>query len=155
MQLSLHSDYSLRVLIYLATHPARVVTTKEISGAYGISQHHLVRVVQTLGRNGYVSITLGRGGGISLARPSQEIRLGDVVRNTEPDLKLVECFDRSTNTCPIAPSCAVKHYLHAAVEAFLAKLNEQTLADVATPKSSSKLVQLLDRSLHDRPGGKR
>jgi Rrf2 family nitric oxide-sensitive transcriptional repressor len=143
MQLSLHADYSLRVLIYLGTHPERVVSTKEISAAYGISKNHLVRVVQTLGQSGYVRIAPGRGGGVILARNIHEIRLGEVVRATEPDLTLVECFDKKTNTCPIARSCALKHFLNAALDAFLVKLNEHTLADILAGGNSAKLIRIL------------
>ena len=101
MQLSLHADYSLRVLLYLGTHPDQVVTTRDISDAYGISKHHLVRVAQTLGEHGYVELIPGRSGGLRLAMDPAAIRLGDVVRRTEPHLRLVECFDVATNTCPI------------------------------------------------------
>src|SRR5918998_6520476 len=100
MQLSLHADYALRVLVYLGTHPDRVVTTKEISVAYGISKNHLVRVIHTLAENHYVAVHPGRSGGITMAREPRQIRLGDLIRSAEPSLRLVECFDRKTNTCP-------------------------------------------------------
>jgi Rrf2 family transcriptional regulator, nitric oxide-sensitive transcriptional repressor len=145
MQLSLHADYSMRVLIYLATHPDKVVSTQEISTAYTISKNHLVRVVHTLARNRYVNVTLGRGGGIKLARAPRDIRLGDVVRAAEPDLKLVECFDRKTNTCRISASCALKHYLSSALEVFLAHLNQHTLADLVSDGNGAKLIRLFDR----------
>lgn len=142
MQLSLHADYALRVLIYLGTHPDRVVSTHEISGAYGISKHHLVRVIQTLSEHGYVDIHAGRAGGVMLARAPRLIRLGDVIRNAEPNLRLVECFDAQTNTCPIAPACALKDMLNEALKAFLAKLNSYTVADILHHSSPPKLVTL-------------
>lgn len=130
MQLSLHADYSLRALLYLATHPDRVITTQEVSDAYGISKHHLVRVVQTLAEHGYVKIHAGRSGGITLNREPQQIRLGEVVRFAEPNMRLVECFDRETNTCRIAPACALKGMLKEALDAFIASLNRYTLNDI-------------------------
>ena len=80
VQLSLRSDYALRVLLYLGAHPGEVVTTQRISDAYGISKNHLVRVVQTLAGHGYVDLIPGRSGGIRLARDPAGIRLGEVVR---------------------------------------------------------------------------
>ncbi|MGH9633068.1 MAG: RrF2 family transcriptional regulator [Bryobacteraceae bacterium] len=142
MQLTLHADYALRVLVYLGTYPDRVVSTQEISSAYGISKHHLVRVVQTLAESGYVAVSPGRSGGVRLAREPQQIRLGDVVRNAEPNLRLAECFDEKTNTCPIAPVCALKGMLNEALNAFLARLNQYTVADVLHHSSQRKLAKV-------------
>jgi Rrf2 family transcriptional regulator, nitric oxide-sensitive transcriptional repressor len=130
VQLSLHADYALRVLVYLGTHPDRIVTTREISNAYRISKNHLVRVVQTLAGSGYVDIHAGRSGGVTLAREPHMIRLGDVVRDTEPNLRLAECFDMETNTCPIVSVCGLKAMLNQALTAFLSALNQYTVADV-------------------------
>lgn len=141
MQLSLHADYALRVLVYLGTHGEQAARTHEISDAYGISKNHLVRVVQTLSREGYVRVQAGRSGGLALARKPSEIRLGRLVRATEPSLRLVECFDKATNTCPIASACALKRVLRDALESFLHTLDQHTLADVLENRSS--LVQLL------------
>ena len=142
MQLSLHADYALRVLIYLGSNPGRVVSTHEISGAYGISKHHLVRVVQTLAEHDYVNIHAGRSGGVKLARAPHLISLGDVIQSAEPNLKLVECFDREANTCPIASACALKGMLREALQAFLATLNRYTLADILRDGNQQKLVSL-------------
>jgi Rrf2 family nitric oxide-sensitive transcriptional repressor len=142
MQLSLHADYALRVLIYLGTHPDRVVCTQEISDAYGISKHHLVRVVQTLAEHDYVQIRAGRSGGVTLAREPNLIPLGDVIRCAEPNLRLAECFDASTNTCPIVSACALKGILHEALTAFLAALNRHTLADILVSGRKQTLVNL-------------
>jgi Rrf2 family nitric oxide-sensitive transcriptional repressor len=131
VHLTLHADYSLRVLLYLVVRPERLVSTQEVSEAYGISKNHLVRVVQALGRQGFIEVRPGRTGGITLARTPAEISLGEVFRVTEPDFHLVECFDRGTNTCPIAPACGLKGVLFEAREAFLAVLDKYTLADVA------------------------
>lgn len=141
MHLTLHADYSLRVLVYLATHPGKVVSTQEVSEAYGISKNHLVRVVQTLAQHGFVDVKPGRTGGISLAREPGAINVGKVLRATEPDYHLVECFERETNTCPIAPACSLKHMLFDAREAFLAVLDGYTVEDVVR-RSKSNLSSL-------------
>ncbi len=140
MQLSLHSDYSLRVLLYLGSHPEEIVTTRTISEAYGISKHHLVRVVQTLGESGFVSLLPGRNGGIRLAMDPHKIRIGDVVRRAEPNLTLLECFDPSTNTCPIIHACGLKGVLHTALRAFLAELDQHTLGSLMTAQRQKKLA---------------
>lgn len=140
MQLSLHADYALRVLIYLATYPDRVVSTQEISTAYGISKHHLVRVVHTLSEHQYVEVHAGRSGGVTLAREPRLIRLGEVIRNAEPNLRLAECFDGKTNTCPIAPVCALKGILNEALNAFLISLDRYTIADVLHNSGQRKLA---------------
>ncbi len=142
MQLSLHADYALRVLVYLGAHPGAKSSTQEMSDAYGISKHHLVRVVQTLGNYGYVRIYPGRSGGVMLAKEPKEIRLGDVVRDAEPDLRLVECFHKPTNTCPIISVCGLKGYLHAALEQFLSSLNRHTLADILGAGGQAKLAEV-------------
>ncbi len=130
MHLTLHADYSLRVLLYLAAHPDRVISTAEVSEAYGISKHHLVRVVQGLGRHGFVEVRPGRSGGVVLARSPSEISVGQVVRHMEPDFNVVECFDPKTNTCPIAPACGLIGVLNEAMRAFLATLDKYTLEDL-------------------------
>ncbi len=133
MQLSLHADYGLRVLLYLGSHPGEIVSTKRISDAYGISKNHLVRVMQTLGDHGYIRVIPGRAGGVTLAKEASAIRLGDVVRDAEPTMDLVECFDKETNTCPIIHVCGLKAQLGKALDAFIAELNKNSLADLMTP----------------------
>ncbi len=130
MHLTLHADYALRVLLYLAANPDRVISTAEVSDAYGISKHHLVRVVQGLGRHGFVEVRPGRSGGVVLARSPAEISVGQVVRHMEPDFNVVECFDPKTNSCPIAPACGLIGVLNEAMRAFLATLDQYTLEDL-------------------------
>lgn len=143
MQLTLHSEYALRVLLYLGAQPGRVVSTREISEAYGISKHHLVRVVQTLGEDGYLRLAPGRSGGIALAREPHAIRLGDVVRKAEPNMRLAECFDPRNNTCVLAPVCSLKPVLNEALNAFLSSLNRYTLADLLARGAQRKLAAVL------------
>ena len=131
MRLTLYADYSLRVLLYLASHPNRVVSTAEVSTAYGISKHHLVRVIQGLGRHGFVEVRPGRTGGVVLALAPSEISVGKVVRLMEPDFHVVECFNPQKNSCPIAPACGLVGVLHEAMRAFLTSLDQYTLEDIA------------------------
>jgi Rrf2 family nitric oxide-sensitive transcriptional repressor len=151
MHLTLHADYALRVLLYLSAHPTRQVSTGEISEAYGISKNHLVRVVQELGKLGYVDVRPGRSGGLALAREPSEVRVGEVIRRMEPHMNLLECFDPAENTCPIMPACGLKHALVEARDAFLAVLDKLTLADVIQRSSPALpsfflLTKPLDRA---------
>lgn len=131
MQLSLHADYSCRVLMYLAVHQSEAKSSiDEISKAYGISTNHLVKVVHNLGKLGFVDTMRGRGGGLRLSRSAKDILIGDVIRRTEPSFALVECFKGDVNTCPIIGPCGLKPILGKAVAAFLSVLDEVTLADV-------------------------
>ena len=134
MQLSLHADYSCRVLIYLAVADTGQSSIEDIASAYGISQNHLGKVVHRLGKLGFIETIRGRGGGIRLARAASEIRIGDVVRQTEPGFALAECFDRETNTCPIFRACGLKPWLAKAMDAFLTTLDQVTLADVTAKR---------------------
>jgi Rrf2 family nitric oxide-sensitive transcriptional repressor len=129
MQLTMFSDYALRVALYLATHTEELVSVAEVSRAYGISSAHLTKVAQRLTELGVVEAVRGRGGGLRLARPPEEIGVGTLVRATEPHLDLVECFDPATNTCPISPACGLKGALEKARHAFLEVLDGYTLAD--------------------------
>jgi Rrf2 family nitric oxide-sensitive transcriptional repressor len=149
MQLTLHADYALRTLLYLGSHPGRPVPTQEISRSYGISRHHLVRVVQRLHETGYVSVTPGRYGGAVLAHDPSKIRIGDVVRSTETNLAVVECFDMKTNTCIIAPVCQLKGVLQDALQGFLSVLDRYTLADLMGQGRSQRLAAVFDRHARD------
>ena len=146
MQLSLHSEYSLRVLLYLATTSKPIVSTSDISQAYGISKHHLVRVVQTLAEHEYVRVSAGRLGGIALATDPKNVKLGDVVRRAEPNFRMAECFDKPKNTCIITPVCSLKPVLREALDSFLATLDRYTLADLladgAGKRMESRLVSI-------------
>jgi Rrf2 family transcriptional regulator, nitric oxide-sensitive transcriptional repressor len=142
MQLTVHTDYALRVLLYLAHFPDRRIGTEEISTAYGISKHHLVRVVQTLADGGFLKVTVGRAGGVELAQQPGQIRLGEVIRKTEASFRLVECHDALSNTCPIVPVCGLKGLLDQALEAFLRELDRHTLADLVKDRSRALFIQL-------------
>ncbi len=145
MQLTRYSDYSVRVLIYLALDPERLVTIEEIAQRYDISKAHLMKVVHQLGLRGYVETLRGRGGGLRLARRPDEIRLGDVLRATEENLDLVECFDAARSRCAIEGACGLRSVLHEALAAFLAVLDDYTIADLVA-RRRMPLVRLLDAS---------
>ena len=134
MQLTKYSDYSLRALIYLGLNRHRRCTIREISDAYGISENHLMKLVRQLGQEGFVTTIRGKNGGLQLAVPASELNLGDVVRVTEGNLQLVECFaGREKNTCPIAGPCRLTGVLETALQAFLGVLDQYTLEDMLTP----------------------
>ena len=130
MQLTLYTDYSLRVLIYLGLNPRHMATITEIAESYRISRNHLVKVVHNLSTQGFVHTSRGRGGGLNLAKVPVDINIGNVVRHTEVNFHLVECFDQEHNSCPITAACALKGGLYEAQHAFLAVLDRYTLADV-------------------------
>ncbi len=133
MRLTRYSDYCLRVLIYAGVRGGSLATIKEISEAYGISGNHLMKVVYELSRMGYLETIRGKKGGIRLAVPAEDINLGRLVRQTEQDLALVECF-APEGRCVIAPACVLKSALGEALGAFLGVLDRYTLADLLEPR---------------------
>lgn len=144
MRLTYHTDYGLRLLMLLALEPDRLHTIEEISQRYRISRNHLMKVAATLAQGGFVDSLRGRSGGLRLARPPAEIGLGAVVRATEDSFGIVECFERETNTCVVAPACSLKRVLHEAVADFLKALDRYTLADlVGTQAGNKRMRQLL------------
>lgn len=142
MRLTQHTDNALRALIFLAIHrddgPVRIA---DIARRMGMSDDHLAKVIARLAQLRYVATTRGRDGGVQLARDPATIVVGDVVRATEDNLTLVECFDPATNRCPIAPACALAPALDQALTAFFAVLDNFTLADLtAKPRSIARLL---------------
>lgn len=132
MRLTVYSDYSLRLLMYLAVQPERLSTIREIAGAYNISSNHLMKVVHQLGLAGYVETVRGRNGGMRLGRPAAEIGLGELIRHTEPDMDIVPCFEPENQSCPLRKACRLKGALDKARLAFLGVLDEYTLADLTS-----------------------
>ncbi len=130
MQLTSFSDYALRVLMYADLAKNRLVTIDEIADAYGISRAHLMKVVNALTRAGYLEAVRGRSGGLRLARPAESISLGDVLRATEPNLDLVECFSTG-NQCVITGGCRLRGVLNRALDAFVKVLDGYTLAQIS------------------------
>ena len=129
MQVTVRTDYGLRIMIFVASKGEQVSTIAEIAEAYDISRSHLMKIVQDLAAKGYLSAVRGKHGGLRMGRSPSEIRLGDVVRDLEPDFGLVECL-RTQNDCVITPVCPLKHAFIKALNAFLDTLNGYTLADM-------------------------
>ncbi|MFG6118606.1 MULTISPECIES: Rrf2 family transcriptional regulator [Thalassobacillus] len=143
MRLKKYTDYALRVLIYTASKPeGELASIKEISKVFDISENHLSKIVHQLNKLDMLTTIRGRSGGIRLAKPPEEINVGDVVRKMEDDFILLECFDRGSDHCVITPACKLKHVLNDALEAFLNILDEYTLQDLLSNKS--RLRQLMD-----------
>lgn len=133
MKLTSFTDYSLRVLMYLAASPGRRATIAEVARSFGVSENHLVKVVHFLGKCGWLANVRGKGGGLSLAVPPEAIRIGGVVRQTEGRAVMAECFgDSSGDGCSIARVCRLRGALSEALTAFYAVLDRYTLADLVT-----------------------
>lgn len=135
MRLTNFSDYALRVLMYAATQGDRLITIEETAAVYGISRAHLMKVANQLTRAGYLKAVRGRSGGLTLAKRPDSIKLGEVLRATEPDFALVECFTAG-NQCVITPRCRLRGALKEALAAFTGTLDRYSLADlVLSPKA--------------------
>ncbi len=130
MRLTRHTDFALQCLTLLALHPNDALTVTEIARRMRISEDHLFKVVHRLAAEGFVITQRGRSGGVRLARDPVRIGIGAVVRQLEESFALVECFTPETNQCPIAPACALAKTLDKALRAFLAVLDDVTLADI-------------------------
>ncbi len=142
MRLTRYTDYSMRVLMYLAARPDRISTIPEMAQAYGISQNHLMKVVHQLGKAGHVTGVRGRYGGVKLARPADTINVGVVIRGSETQpgaegLAMLDC-----PACPIAPACGLTGVVDEALAAFFAVLERYTLADLVAQRTTA-LVDLL------------
>lgn len=129
MQLTLHTDYSLRTLLYLqALAEDEIATINEIADFYDISRNHLMKVVFHLSQKGYIKSIRGKGGGIKLAKKAEDITVGQVVRDMEPNLHIVECFNKeSENKCSIVSNCGLIPVLHEATSLFMSVLDKYTL----------------------------
>lgn len=140
MRLTVYTDYSLRMLMYLAVKDDGLATIGEVAGAYGISKAHLTKVAHQLGLARYVETVRGKGGGLRLARLAGEIGLGDVVRRTEPDMALVPCFDPVHAPCVIVPACGLRGALYEARQAFLAVLDRYNLDDLVQRRAELRTL---------------
>lgn len=138
MNLTKFTDYSLRVLLYLAERQDRLCRITEIADWYGISKPHLVKIVHQLAQLNYIQSTQGRNGGIRLNMLPSEISIGQIARQTETNFNIVECFDHTTNTCRITNTCSLKHTLHKATDAFLTVLDKTTLASLISPQQNQQ-----------------
>lgn len=148
MQLTQYTDYALRTLIYLARQQNQLVTISAIAEFYAISRNHLIKIVHHLAQQGYIETIRGKHGGIRLAKAPEEIRLGELVRQTEPNFNLAECFDKAKNHCAITRSCRLQGILHEAARNFIATLDRHTLADVVG--TTDNAVAILGNTLTRR-----
>jgi len=153
MRLTSYTDYALRTLMYLAMHRDQLVTIQHLADLHGIAKNHLTKVVHQLGQLGFVDTARGRNGGLRLGREPAKINIGDVVRQTEPDFYMAECFDRSDTGCAFLPACSLKGVLSAATAAYLQVLDDVTLEDLIRRKNgrgsdgdSLKRIRVLSRA---------
>ncbi len=148
MQLTLHTDYALRVLIFLTQKREDLATITEIADFYQISRNHLVKVVHHLASAGFIQTTRGKHGGMKLAREPELIVIGEVVRRMEPNFDIVECFDAKNPSCVVSPACALKSALYQAGNEFLGVLDRFTLADALVESETTEQLFPLDQLLN-------
>ena len=143
MRLTNYSDFALRTLIYLAVMPSRteLATINDVAESYQISKSHLTKIIHQLAQLGFIDSVQGKNGGIRLAKPPEQINLGDVVRHTEKDFAIVPCFEfyrrnqpenqsRIGAPCAIQPVCQLQHVFAEATQAFIDVMSTYTLADI-------------------------
>jgi Rrf2 family nitric oxide-sensitive transcriptional repressor len=142
MQLTRFSDLSLRLLMYLASRdrPTQtMVTARAVSTLFNVPYTHMVKVVQQLGQHGLIATSKGKGGGVRLSCPPESVRVGQVLRMTEPGKSLIDCY---TQPCPLRADCLLKSALDQGYAAFFAKMDEFTLADMANTPALKLLLQI-------------
>ncbi len=149
MQLTKFSDYSLRALIATTLRGPELVTIPELAVMYDISEDHVRKVMHQLACHGFLESVRGRSGGYRLGRPAEEITLGEVIRTTETEFRIVECFKPSSGQCRLEPGCELKPILREALEAFLAVLDRYTLADLV--RRDRRIAALLGIEAGPRP----
>lgn len=142
MRLTTFTDYSLRVLIFLATNSDQTATIADIAKTYGVSRNHLMKVVHELSQQGYVVALRGKGGGLRLSRPPTEINLGEVIRSMENDLAIAECLG-TRNQCILTPACSLRPVFSEALDAFLSVLDSYSLADIVPGSRGKQLASIL------------
>lgn len=154
MRLTDYTDYALRLLMHLGGNPGKLITVREIADVHGISRNHLTKIAHQLGVLGVLRTLRGRAGGIQLARPPEQIMLGSVIRMTEPDFQMVECFSATQSSCVLAGHCRLKGLLAEATDAFLARLDHVPLSTLlGTPPAGTGVHPLTFCSppLHELP----
>lgn len=142
MRLTDYTDYALRVLMHLGAHPGENVTTRAIADLHGISRHHLTKIVHQLGQQGLLCNSRGRSGGIQLALPPERIMLGTVVRLTEPDFAMVECFHGDDGHCVLAQRCRLRCVLLDATNAYLERLDRTPLSSMLAAPPAPPMIPI-------------
>ena len=140
MKLTSYTNYAMRSLQLAALKSPDLVRVEDVARIHNLSRPHIMKIVHELGKAGYLETVRGRGGGFRLARPAHEIIVGEVVRITEGPLDVVECFNREKNTCPLIGVCILSRKIQEATAAFMAVLDDLTIADISANKG-----QLMDR----------
>ncbi|MCT8138465.1 Rrf2 family transcriptional regulator [Anaerobacillus sp. CMMVII] len=141
MHLTAFTDYSLRVLLYLGNQPENKLSSiKEIAAIYNLSTNHLSKIVFELGKLELIETNRGRNGGIKLKKPANEINIGWVIQQTEENLELVECFNKTNNACILTAACRLKHVLNEALVAYLDVLSSYTLEDLLLNKEELQSI---------------
>ena len=130
MKLTAFTDYSLRLLMYVAVKDDRLVSIREVSEVFDISRNHLMKIVHELGKGGYLQTVRGKNGGFRLAMPAKEVNLGRLIRYTEDDLDVVECFDHENSDCRIIEQCQLAGILQRALDSFFKVLDGHSLEDL-------------------------
>jgi Rrf2 family nitric oxide-sensitive transcriptional repressor len=154
VRLTIYTDYALRLLMYLAVKEDGLATIAEIAASYDISRNHLMKVAHQLGLAGYVETVRGRSGGLRLAKPADEIGLGEVVRYTEQDMALVPCFDPAAPNCTITPCCGLRSALGRASAAFLGVLDEYSLGDLVKQRARLRGLLAIEATRPSRPSAR-
>lgn len=154
MRLTQWTDYTLRVLMYCAASEGREkpVTITEVAESYSISRSHLTKIVQELAARNLLETTRGRGGGMRLMVPANQINVGAIVRATETDFNLVECFDPLTNQCRLSSHCRLRGVLEHAMESFFKVLDNVTLADLMADQADASQPMSFMRTVRSVPG---
>lgn len=147
MRLTTYTDYALRTLMYLAVHRERLVTIQDIATAHNVAKNHLTKVVHQLGQIGVVESLRGRNGGLKLGLEPAQINIGAVVRSTEPDFYMAECFDPLKNRCILSSECILKNTLYQATAAYLAVLDGVTLENLMATNGSPAAIEATFKSI--------
>ncbi|MEL6504934.1 MAG: Rrf2 family transcriptional regulator [Pseudomonadota bacterium] len=146
MRLTNQTNYAIRILMYCCTKD-RIASITEIAEFYRLPHPFLLKIAKTLINHGFLEAHRGRNGGVSLAKPAEEISLGDVVRTTEANFELAECFRDDDVTCPLVATCGLSSTLHSALEAFFNVLDGQSIADLAAPNHNIGVLQQLHEAV--------
>lgn len=143
MKLTSYTNYALRSLQLAALRSPQLVRVDDVVAVHGLARPHIVKIVHELGKAGFLETVRGRNGGFRLARPADTIIVGDVVRMTEGNLDVVECFNPATNTCPLMGICKLSSAIKRATQAFMQVLDDVTVADIAANRT--ELLGRIDR----------
>ncbi len=144
MRLTQQTNYAVRTLIYCAANPDKPSKVADIAASFDMSETHLFKILKVLVDAGFIRTIRGRNGGIMLGRPAERITVGEVVRAAEESFLLAECFDSGRRDCPLITSCGFNGLLHEALEAFMAVLDDHTIAELAADRSNIRVLLQMD-----------